>query len=62
MIAELYPGRFFFSTVFALKHLFTLSSLFLSVSSPDKTAPKKLLLNPFRGLEELESDAVEIFI
>lgn len=28
----------------------------------DKTAPKKLLLNPFRGLEELESEAVEIFI
>ncbi|XP_040000208.1 angiomotin-like 2a isoform X2 [Xiphias gladius] len=28
----------------------------------DKEAPKKLLLNPFRGLEELESEAVEIFI
>ncbi|XP_070831182.1 angiomotin-like 2b [Chaetodon trifascialis] len=28
----------------------------------DKTAPKKLLLNPFRGLDELESEAVEIFI
>ncbi|KAM8727302.1 angiomotin-like 2b [Acanthopagrus schlegelii] len=28
----------------------------------DKTVPKKLLLNPFRGLEELESEAVEIFI
>ncbi|XP_040911195.1 angiomotin-like 2a isoform X2 [Toxotes jaculatrix] len=28
----------------------------------DKAAPKKLLLNPFRGLEELESEAVEIFI
>uniref|UniRef100_A0A3P8SEB7 Angiomotin like 2b n=1 Tax=Amphiprion percula TaxID=161767 RepID=A0A3P8SEB7_AMPPE len=27
-----------------------------------KTAPKKLLLNPFRGLDELESEAVEIFI
>ncbi|TDH05735.1 hypothetical protein EPR50_G00125450 [Perca flavescens] len=25
-------------------------------------APKKLLLNPFRGLDELESEAVEIFI
>ncbi|XP_062260488.1 angiomotin-like 2a [Platichthys flesus] len=28
----------------------------------DKEAPKKLLFNPFRGLEELESEAVEIFI
>ncbi|XP_075877482.1 angiomotin-like 2a [Nelusetta ayraudi] len=28
----------------------------------EKTAQKKLLLNPFRGLEELESEAVEIFI
>nr|XP_057924881.1 angiomotin-like 2a [Doryrhamphus excisus] len=28
----------------------------------DKLTPKKLLLNPFRGLEELESEAVEIFI
>ncbi|XP_010741950.2 angiomotin-like 2b [Larimichthys crocea] len=28
----------------------------------DKTAPKKLLLNPFGGLDELESEAVEIFI
>ncbi|KAM6989667.1 angiomotin-like 2a isoform 2-T2 [Tautogolabrus adspersus] len=28
----------------------------------DKEAPKKLLLNPFRGLDELESEAVEIFI
>ncbi|XP_058498057.1 angiomotin-like 2a [Solea solea] len=28
----------------------------------DKAAPKKLLLDPFRGLEELESEAVEIFI
>uniref|UniRef100_A0A8C5FZC0 Angiomotin-like 2a n=1 Tax=Gouania willdenowi TaxID=441366 RepID=A0A8C5FZC0_GOUWI len=28
----------------------------------DKAAPKKLLLNPFRGLDELESEAVEIFI
>ncbi|XP_051809913.1 angiomotin-like protein 2b isoform X2 [Acanthochromis polyacanthus] len=28
----------------------------------DKTVPKKLLLNPFRGLDELESEAVEIFI
>lgn len=28
----------------------------------DKTAPKKLLLNPFRGLDELETEAVEIFI
>ncbi|XP_061878555.1 angiomotin-like 2a isoform X1 [Entelurus aequoreus] len=28
----------------------------------DKPTPKKLLLNPFRGLEELESEAVEIFI
>ncbi|XP_077413969.1 angiomotin-like 2a [Vanacampus margaritifer] len=28
----------------------------------DKTTPKKSLLNPFRGLEELESEAVEIFI
>nr|XP_046265150.1 angiomotin-like protein 2b [Scatophagus argus] len=28
----------------------------------DKTAPKKFLLNPFRGLDELESEAVEIFI
>ncbi|XP_061696023.1 angiomotin-like protein 2b [Syngnathoides biaculeatus] len=28
----------------------------------DKTTPKKLLLNPFRGLEDLESEAVEIFI
>ncbi|XP_061550414.1 angiomotin-like 2a [Phycodurus eques] len=27
-----------------------------------KTTPKMLLLNPFRGLEELESEAVEIFI
>nr|XP_061795689.1 angiomotin-like 2a [Nerophis lumbriciformis] len=30
--------------------------------SSDMTTPKKLLLNPFKGLEELESDAVEIFI
>ncbi|XP_061588258.1 angiomotin-like protein 2b [Cololabis saira] len=30
--------------------------------STDKSAPKKLLLNPFRGLDELESEAVEIFI
>ncbi|KAM7379321.1 hypothetical protein PAMP_004884 [Pampus punctatissimus] len=28
----------------------------------DKAAPKKFLLNPFRGLDELESEAVEIFI
>ncbi|KAM3866391.1 angiomotin-like 2b [Diretmus argenteus] len=28
----------------------------------DKAAPKKLLLNPFRGLDDLESEAVEIFI
>uniref|UniRef100_A0A1A8K651 Angiomotin like 2b n=6 Tax=Nothobranchius TaxID=28779 RepID=A0A1A8K651_NOTKU len=28
----------------------------------DKTAPKKLLSNPFRGLDDLESEAVEIFI
>ncbi|TKS79852.1 Angiomotin-like 2a [Collichthys lucidus] len=28
----------------------------------EKTAPKKLLLNPFGGLDELESEAVEIFI
>uniref|UniRef100_A0A1A7WDG8 Angiomotin like 2b n=2 Tax=Iconisemion striatum TaxID=60296 RepID=A0A1A7WDG8_9TELE len=28
----------------------------------DKTAPKKLLLNPFRGLDDLEAEAVEIFI
>ncbi|KAM3605122.1 uncharacterized protein V6R79_021056 [Siganus canaliculatus] len=28
----------------------------------EKTAAKKLLLNPFKGLEELESEAVEIFI
>ncbi|XP_035027414.1 angiomotin-like 2a isoform X2 [Hippoglossus stenolepis] len=28
----------------------------------EKEAPKKLLFNPFRGLEELESEAVEIFI
>lgn len=28
----------------------------------DKAAPKKLLLNPFGGLDELESEAVEIFI
>ncbi|XP_059201193.1 angiomotin-like 2a isoform X2 [Centropristis striata] len=28
----------------------------------DKAVPKKLLLNPFRGLDELESEAVEIFI
>nr|XP_020499405.1 angiomotin-like 2a isoform X1 [Labrus bergylta] len=28
----------------------------------DTEAPKKLLLNPFRGLDELESEAVEIFI
>ncbi|XP_047445658.1 angiomotin-like protein 2b isoform X2 [Mugil cephalus] len=28
----------------------------------DKAAPKKSLLNPFRGLDELESEAVEIFI
>ncbi|XP_062284953.1 angiomotin-like 2a isoform X2 [Scomber scombrus] len=28
----------------------------------DKAAPKKLLLNPFKGLDELESEAVEIFI
>ncbi|XP_068613850.1 angiomotin-like 2a [Brachionichthys hirsutus] len=28
----------------------------------DKAASKKLLLNPFRGLDELESEAVEIFI
>lgn len=30
--------------------------------SSEKTAQKKLLLNPFRGLEELETEAVEIFI
>ncbi|KAK2822397.1 hypothetical protein Q5P01_022462 [Channa striata] len=30
--------------------------------SRDKAAPKKLLLNPFKGLEELDSEAVEIFI
>ncbi|XP_028988136.1 angiomotin-like 2a [Betta splendens] len=30
--------------------------------SRDKAAPRKLLLNPFRGLDELESEAVEIFI
>ncbi|KAM6919340.1 angiomotin-like 2b isoform 1-T2 [Xenentodon cancila] len=30
--------------------------------SIDKAAPQKLLLNPFRGLDELESEAVEIFI
>nr|XP_020451274.1 angiomotin-like 2a [Monopterus albus]XP_020451275.1 angiomotin-like 2a [Monopterus albus] len=30
--------------------------------SSDKAAPKKLLLNHFRGLDELESEAVEIFI
>ncbi|KAK2895288.1 angiomotin-like protein 2b isoform X1 [Channa argus] len=30
--------------------------------SRDKAEPKKLLLNPFRGLEELDSEAVEIFI
>ncbi|KAM9790292.1 angiomotin-like 2a [Syngnathus typhle] len=34
----------------------------VSKLSADKTTPKKLLLNPFRGLEELESEAVEIFI
>ncbi|XP_029381359.1 angiomotin-like 2a isoform X2 [Echeneis naucrates] len=28
----------------------------------DMAAPKRLLSNPFRGLEELESEAVEIFI
>ncbi|KAM4728427.1 angiomotin-like 2b [Anableps anableps] len=28
----------------------------------DKAAPKKMLLNPFRGLDDLESEAVEIFI
>ncbi|XP_031711111.1 angiomotin-like 2b isoform X1 [Anarrhichthys ocellatus] len=28
----------------------------------DKAAPNKLLSNPFRGLDELESEAVEIFI
>ncbi|XP_030017085.1 angiomotin-like 2a isoform X2 [Sphaeramia orbicularis] len=28
----------------------------------DKAVPRKLLLNPFRGLDELESEAVEIFI
>ncbi|XP_034559773.1 angiomotin-like 2a [Notolabrus celidotus] len=28
----------------------------------DKAVPKKLLLNPFSGLDELESEAVEIFI
>ncbi|XP_053185841.1 angiomotin-like 2a isoform X2 [Scomber japonicus] len=28
----------------------------------DKAVPKKLLLNPFKGLDELESEAVEIFI
>ncbi|XP_026230031.1 angiomotin-like 2a [Anabas testudineus] len=28
----------------------------------DKAVPKTLLLNPFRGLDELESEAVEIFI
>ncbi|XP_041659686.1 angiomotin-like 2a [Cheilinus undulatus] len=28
----------------------------------DKAAPKKMLLNPFRGLDELDSEAVEIFI
>ncbi|XP_034038765.1 angiomotin-like 2a [Thalassophryne amazonica] len=30
--------------------------------SSSKAAPKKLLLNPFRGLDELDSEAVEIFI
>lgn len=28
----------------------------------EKAVPKKLLLNPFKGLDELESEAVEIFI
>ncbi|XP_026170112.1 angiomotin-like 2a isoform X2 [Mastacembelus armatus] len=28
----------------------------------DKPAPRKLLLNPFKGLDELDSEAVEIFI
>uniref|UniRef100_H3DCS1 Angiomotin like 2b n=1 Tax=Tetraodon nigroviridis TaxID=99883 RepID=H3DCS1_TETNG len=28
----------------------------------DKTAPRKLPLNPFRGLDDLETEAVEIFI
>lgn len=31
-----------------------------SPSPIDKTAPRKL--NPFRGLEDLETEAVEIFI
>ncbi|XP_023191652.1 angiomotin-like 2a isoform X2 [Xiphophorus maculatus] len=30
--------------------------------SNDKAAPKKMLSNPFRGLDDLESEAVEIFI
>ncbi|XP_051943353.1 angiomotin-like 2a [Hippocampus zosterae] len=34
----------------------------ISKLNADKTTPKKLLLNPFRGLEELDAEAVEIFI
>lgn len=34
----------------------------LTKLNPGKAVPKKLLLNPFKGLDELESEAVEIFI
>lgn len=34
----------------------------LTKLNTEKAVPKKLLLNPFKGLDELESEAVEIFI
>uniref|UniRef100_A0A3Q0RZD2 Angiomotin like 2b n=1 Tax=Amphilophus citrinellus TaxID=61819 RepID=A0A3Q0RZD2_AMPCI len=49
----------------ALKHLYNypfLLSICFFFSPPDKAAPKKLLLNPFKGLDELDAEAVEIFI
>lgn len=53
----------FFLLVLALKHLNNYPCLLCLFSfSPVKAAPKKLLLNPFRGLDELDSEAVEIFI
>lgn len=54
-----------FSAVLTLERLCKYSPPFISVPplpSSEKTVQKKLLLNPFRGLEELESEAVEIFI
>uniref|UniRef100_A0A3B5KRR3 Angiomotin like 2b n=1 Tax=Xiphophorus couchianus TaxID=32473 RepID=A0A3B5KRR3_9TELE len=50
-----------FSSLLTFKHMCNISLPSFSYP-PDKAAPKKMLSNPFRGLDDLESEAVEIFI